>query len=333
MASKQQAVRNITNWMKPFRTETLECIKHARADFWTFCRLRAPDFYQPSRAYLKHLCDTLQSFYEEDGEILILNLPPRHGKSRTAALFAQWLFGRHPSEKIMAGSYNERLSTAFSKTVRNGIMEKKAGPDNTVFSDIFPPVRVQQGDASSNLWALEKEYASFLATSPSGTATGFGCTLLLIDDLIKNAYEAHNAPLLDDLWRWFTDTMLSRVEENGKILLIMTRWATGDLAGRAFRTFSEQGRHPQLVEMKALQADGTMLCPDILSRKSYKNKVKLMGADIAAANYQQEPIDLKGQLYTHFRTYDSLPPANEQPVRLAYVDTADTGSDCLCALI
>ena len=45
--------------------------------------------------------------------------------------------------------------------------------------------------------------------------------------------------------------------------------------------------------MKALQDDGTMLCDEILSLKSYKSKIRAMGPEIASANYQQEPIDLK----------------------------------------
>lgn len=337
MQNKQYAaIRQVSEWIEPFRSEDRRQLHQARTDFEMFCRLRAPAFYKPSRVYLTKLCRALQSFYEGRKEVLILNLPPRHGKSRTAGLFAQWVFGRHPSEKIMTGSYNERLSTAFSRTVRDGISEKKADTSQTVYADIFPDIQVQRGEAASNLWALEGQYASYLATSPSGTATGFGCSLLIIDDIVKNAYEAHNTVLLDEHWRWFTDTMLSRVEENGKILLIMTRWATGDLAGRALRCFTEQGRVPQVVEMKAVQEDGTMLCPEILSRRSYENKIRLMGADIASANYQQEPIDLKGQLYTHFQTYEQVPFENREPPfpeRFAYVDTADTGSDSLCAII
>lgn len=207
----------------------------------------------------------------------------------------------------MTGSYNERLSTTFAKNVRNGIQEIKASPDKIVYSDIFPAVRIQRGDASASLWSLEGQYASYLATSPTGTATGFGCSLMIIDDVIKNAYEANNAALLDAQWSWFTDTMLSRLEEGGKIIIIMTRWATGDLAGRAIKYFTEQGRKIRVISMKALQDDGTMLCDAVLSRRSYDNKVRVMGADIAAANYQQEPFDITGRLYTSFKTYDRIP--------------------------
>lgn len=339
MPAQLENIRRLTGWMEACRpSEKAEAaLRRAGEDFYTFCRLRAPAFYKPDRAYLAALCRAMQAFYESAEELLILNLPPRHGKSRTAGLFAQWVFGRRPAEKIMTGSYNERLSASFSKTVRAAVMERKAEPGQTVFSDIFPGLRVKRGEAASTLWALDGQFASYLATSPTGTATGFGCSLLILDDIIKNAYEAHNAALLDAQWSWFTDTMLSRVEEGGKILLIMTRWATGDLAGRAEKLFTAQGRPPRVIRMKALREDGSMLCPDILARRTYERKRRLMGADIASANYQQEPIDLKGRLYGVFQTYD-VPPqgrsgAPDFSERLAYVDTADTGSDALCAVI
>ena len=52
--------------------------------------------------------------------------------------------------------------------------------------------------------------------------------------------------------------------------------------------------------MKALQNDGTMLCDQVLSYDSYMKKTKAMGADIASANYQQEPIDLS-RIYTSLK--------------------------------
>ena len=128
--------------------------------------------------------------------------------------------------------------------------------------------------------------------------------------------------------------MLSRLEEGGKILIIMTRWASDDLAGRAIEHFGDAAK---VITMQALQPDGSMLCDEILSRRSYEEKVRAMGADIASANYQQEPIDLKGQLYSSFKTYDRIPvDTNGNPLFTAirnYTDTADTGSDYLCSIV
>ena len=153
----------------------------------------------------------------------------------------------------MTGSYNETLSTVFSKQVRNGIQEEKVQPDQIVYNDIFPDTKIKYGDSAMNLWSLEGEYNNYLATSPTGTSTGFGASLLIIDDLIKNAAEAFNANTLEGHWQWFVNTMLSRLEADGKIIIIMTRWHSDDLAGRALRELPEQGFKLKHVNLKAMQ--------------------------------------------------------------------------------
>ncbi len=308
----------------------------ARRSFFQYCKLKAPSFYKTKRKFLVEFCDELQAFYEGDDEVLVVNMPPRHGKSRTAGLFVEWVLGQNQNEKIMTGSYNEILSTSFSKTVRNDILEEKADENKVVYTDIFPGVTIKRGDGAMNMWSLEGGYNNYLATSPSGTATGFGCSLMIIDDLIKNAAEAYNEETLEKQWDWFTNTMLSRLEEGGKIIIIMTRWATGDLAGRALEHYTKEGAKIRHISLKAMNEDGTMLCSEILSRKSYDAKVKAMGLDIASANYQQEPIDIKGRLYSNFKTYTKLPMDESGNVLFAtiknYTDTADTGDDYLCSI-
>ena len=309
----------------------------ARRNFFFYCNLRAPDFYKPNRKYLVELCNDLQEFYKGDGEVLVINVPPRHGKSRTAGLFVEWVLGKNQNEKIMTGSYNETLSTMFSKNVRNSIQEEKADIYKPVFSDVFPSVKIKRGDGAMNLWSLEGGYNNYLATSPTGTATGFGASLLIIDDLIKNAEEAYNENVKEKHWDWFTNTMLSRLEEGGKIIIIMTRWASDDLAGRALEHYKSQGAKIKHISMKALQDDGTMLCDEVLSKRSYEAKIRAMGEDIASANYQQEPIDLKGCLYSSFKTYSDIPKDEKGNCLFtsikAYCDTADTGNDYLCNIV
>ena len=97
-----------------------------------------------------------------------------------------------------------------------------------------------------NLWSFRRWIQYYLATAPGGTATGFGCSLMIIDDLIKNAEEAYNANVLDKHWGWYAQTMLSRLEEGGKIIIIMTRWVSGDLAGRAIEHYKEEEKKVKL---------------------------------------------------------------------------------------
>lgn len=309
----------------------------ARRHFYDYCKLRAGDFYRDDRPHIVELCNTLQEFYESDDDLLVVNLPPRFGKSRTAQMFVEWILGSDHTQKIMTGSYNELLSTQFAKGVRNSIMEIKVDNSRLVYNDIFPTTKIKQGDASMNLWSLEGGYSNYLATSPNGTATGFGASLLIIDDLIKNAQEAYNENAKEQQWRWFTDTMLSRLETGGKIIVIMTRWATDDLAGRLLTKFSEIGRKVRHINLKAKNDDGSMLCPDILTAEDFEFKRKTIDAAIFSANYQQEPINIKGCLYAGFKTYEKIPADHKgrplfERVK-SYTDTADQGGDYLCNIV
>lgn len=312
-------------------------IELAKRHFYFYCCAVAPDFYRPDRVYLKTLCDTLEDFIQSDKRVLIISLPPRFGKSRTATLFCQWLLGRNINNHIMTASYNEKLSTVFSKAVRDGISEVNADARKIAFSDVFPDIKIKYGDAASNLWSLEGSYNNYLSTSPTGTATGFGASIEIIDDLIKNDYEANNELILDGHWKWFTDTMLSRLEQSGKIIVIATRWASKDLSGRLIDYYKDTPDSVKTVCMKAKQDDGTMLCVDILSETDYEAKSKIIGKAIFLANYQQVCIDLENKLYSHFKTYNNIPvdaQGNSLFLRLmAYTDTADTGQDYLCQVI
>lgn len=304
----------------------------ARRDFFYYCHLMASDFYKPSRKYLVELCNDLQGFLSDsEHNVLVINEPPRHGKSRTAGMFVQWLLGNDNNKKIMTGSYNETLSTVFSKNVRNAIQETKADKGVVVFNDIFPKTHIKYGDAAMNLWSLEGGYNNYLATSPTGTATGFGADIIIVDDLIKNAEEANNATVLEKHWEWFRNTMLSRLEEGGKIIIIMTRWHSQDLAGKALAELPKSDYKVKHISMKAYdETTDTMLCDEVLSKQAYLQKTQTMGADIASANYQQEPIDIKGRLYSEFKIYDIKPKFKRIG---AYTDTADTGSDYLSSYI
>ncbi|WP_270375452.1 phage terminase large subunit [Enterococcus thailandicus] len=306
-------------------------IELSKRFFFDYCNLIMPSFYKRDRAYLLSVCNEFQSFLNDDEhEVLVLNMPPRHGKSLTLGRFVEWVLGNDHTKKIMTGSYNETLSTVFSKNVRNTIQEVKADENKVVYSDVFD-ARIKFGDGAMNLWSLEDGYNNYLATSPTGTATGFGADIIIIDDVIKNAEEANNATVLDKHWEWFINTMLSRLESGGKIIINMTRWHSEDLAGRVLRELPKNGYRVKHVNFKAYdKQNNEMLCEEVLSLREYDRKIKTMGEDIASANYQQEPIDIKGRLYKEFLTY------NEKSIYKKiwhYCDTADTGKDYLCSIV
>ena len=303
-------------------------IQLAKRSLYDYCTLTNPQFYKKDRLYLKEMCEKIQEFVNQnEKKFLVINLPPRHGKSFTSKNTVEWLFGENPKLRVMTGSYNETLSGQFAKQVRDTIQNIKVD-DKLVYNDIFPNTRVKYGEASASMWSLNgSNQKNYLATSPTGTATGFGANILIIDDLIKNSEEAYNENTLDKQWEWFNNTMLSRLEGDWKVIIIMTRWAERDLAGRIIETF---GDLVEVIKYKAVQDDGTMLCEEILSKQDFDIKIKEMNEDIVQANYNQEPIDIKGRLYGEFKVYDELPKTSQI---YAYTDTADTGEDYLVTIV
>ncbi len=295
----------------------------ARSEFYYYCKFKLPKIYTDNRPHLKILCDKLQEFIESDKTKLIINMPPRHGKTLTVELLTEWVYGKDRFIGVMVACYNETLAMRFSKQVRNDIKEIKAQSNKLVYSDYFPKTKVKDGDASMQLWSLEDSHFSMLATSPGGTMTGIGAQLLIIDDLIKNADEAYNERILDEHWEWYTNTVLSRIESGGKQIIIQTRWSTKDLTGKLLKHESEKW---EVIKMPA-EKDGVMLCDDILNLEVYEDRKKKTDPIIIAGNYQQEPYDSVDRLYAEFKEYtiDMIPDKWERIE--FYADTADKGDD------
>lgn len=298
----------------------------ARRHLYDFCQVLFPTFYKDERSYLKEFCESVENFInDKDKRFLIINMPPRHGKSLTDQCLTAWLLGRDPTCRVMTASYNEDVASVFSKNVRNTIQTEKIG-ERVVFFDMFPKTKVKYGDASAKKWTIDgQSQISYLATSPNGTATGFGCDYLICDDLIKSAEEAYNETALDNTYQWFVNTMLSRLEGQKKCIIVMTRWSSRDLAGRIMEAFPDEC---EIIKYHVQNDKGEMLCEDILNEKDMNLIKREMNVDIFEANYNQTPIDVKGRLYQEFKEWEKLPSGNI----INFTDTADTGSDFLCSI-
>lgn len=298
----------------------------ARRHLYDFCQVLFPTFYKDERSYLKEFCESVENFInDKDKRFLIINMPPRHGKSLTDQCLTAWLLGRDPTCRVMTASYNEDVASVFSKNVRNTIQTEKIG-ERVVFFDMFPKTKVKYGDASAKKWTIDgQSQISYLATSPNGTATGFGCDYLICDDLIKSAEEAYNEAALDNTYQWFVNTMLSRLEGQKKCIIVMTRWSSRDLAGRIMEAFPDEC---EIIKYHVQNDKGEMLCEDILNEKDMNLIKREMNVDIFEANYNQTPIDVKGRLYQEFKEWEKLPSGKI----INFTDTADTGSDFLCSI-
>ncbi|MFW7433201.1 hypothetical protein [Vagococcus carniphilus] len=152
--------------------------------------------------------------------------------------------------RFATASYNEDIATDFSKEVRDTITEERVTDNQIVYTDVFQNAKMKHGSAAAKRWALQGAKLSYLATSPGGSATGKGFDWLIVDDVIKGIKEATNENELQKHYDWFTKQMLSRVEKGGKIVVIMTRWHSKDLAGRIIDELPAIGFNLRIVKKK-----------------------------------------------------------------------------------
>lgn len=316
-------------------------IEAGRKDFRTYCNLRNPDFFRPERTYQDDICNTLQAAYEKrlinektgkPYDILIINEPPGFGKSYTASTFITWAFGQNPKLQVVSVSYNQTLSLTFSKSVREAINDEEiAGdPNYYVVNSFFPDVKIKYGDGAMERWSLEGSYMSYLATSFDGSITGMRGHIGIIDDPIKNDKEAVNDHKKDEIWSFYKNTFASRILDGGLTIVIQTRWASDDLAGRLLSEFPERCYE---LKLAALDAEGRSICESLYSTEDLQKKKETLDEHIFQANYMQVPVDLKGALYGSFKTYDYDSLDTDQADRMInYTDTADTGEDFLCSI-
>lgn len=170
---------------------------------------------------------------------------------------------------------------------------------------------------------------SYLGTSFGGKLTGIRGNIIIIDDPIKNAEEALNERVKENHWNFYKNTLMSRMLPNALQIIIQTRWATDDLAGRIIKEFPKRC---YILKIPALNEDSTSACEDLYPTNDLIQKRNSIDKHIWLANYMQYPIDLKGFLYSSFKTYDVIDTEKFERV-IAYIDTADEGNDNLCAVM
>ena len=314
-------------------------IRQSRISLWSYSKTLSPDFYVDDRQHLHTIINTLQDLYQgklinpntnKPYKKLMMSIPPRMGKSRSLINFTSWVLGQNNEERIITCSYNDELAMDFSKYTRNTIQEVKERPEEVVYSDIFPDTKIKHGDASYKQWALEGQFFTYKGAGIGGSITGKGATILIADDLIKDAQTAFNDASLNSIWKWYTGTFLSRAEEGAIQILCMTRWSKKDPIGKILDSVTANDWY--VLNMEAYnELDDTMLCPTLLSKQSYLSLESNMDPLIFKANYHNELIDSKGKLYSSLLEYDTLPDKIERIIAVA--DTADTGKDKLAAII
>jgi len=287
----------------------------------------------------------------ERGEIarLIISVPPRHGKSTlTSEIFPAWFLGRNPDKRIIACSYAASLAHRFSRKARNliaghnfsAVFGQRGSPSRlhvrTDRTHDQRPYAVTLADDSRNVgeWDLAAPYrGGYTSAGVGGSITGKGAHVLLIDDPVKGAKEAASTTIQESIWEWYLSDAYTRLEENGAIVIIMTRWSEDDLAGRVLRLAAADPEADQWVELRlpALaeeddplgRPEGAALWDEKFPVARLAQIAKAITARPFAALFQQRPVPAGGDLFEtgRLRIVDAAPADAE---RVRYWDKAGT---------
>lgn len=191
----------------------------------------------------KLLAKYLNKFIAKEIRRLMIFMPPRTGKSElTSRRLPSLIHGIYPNDEILMATYNSELAGDMTVDIQR-IM------DRPEYQRIFPRVKITKENRKTNYARSRNEHeilpfqdpktrlwdwhtGSFRSAGVGGSFTGRGANWILIDDPVKNREEADSHAVRENVWKFYTSTLRTRLEGEGSILVTMTRWHEDDLAGR-----------------------------------------------------------------------------------------------------
>ena len=212
---------------------------------------------------------------------LTLSMPPQHGKSQLVSIFwVAHLLGNNPRERILHFSYSDLLTNEFSTQVLD-LMRSKP------FRAMFPGCRLHPKCQAKNLWRTTAG-GGLLSASLSGSYTGFGGSVVIVDDPIRSAADAMSPSMRAKLIEGYRRNVHTRLRPGARVVVVGTRWHYQDLLGWVRENPSET--HPWTHKVyKAYDEVRGWLWPERYSEEEYQDRKHILGPYGWAALYQQDP--------------------------------------------
>ena len=236
------------------------------------------------------LMDTLLDDTSKDR--LCITQPPRTAKSSTITLsFPFWLILMNPEFNILIVNYNEKLANRFGTRLRQLFIDNA---DLLASRDIY----LSKAEHAKASFRFENSKGELLGSinlvGVGGTITGTDVDICICDDLIKG-FQDTTKRRLDDLWEWFKEIIIPRLEPHSKLFVLGTRWHTQDIIGRLKKHHPEKY---QFIELKALNEDGTCIWPNKYTPEFFEERREEVGSRVFEAQYQGQPLDETGDFFT-----------------------------------
>lgn len=299
----------------------------------------------------RKISDALDKVLAGEIKKLIINIAPRYGKTELAVKnFIAMGLALNPKAKFIHLSYSDDLARDNSSDVQAIMRESE-------YQRLF---QAQPTSPNSKKW-YTNDGGGLYAVSSAGQVTGFGAGLVdeeqeddeeqLLDEFMPfvNGTEFGGAIVIDDpikpddalsalvrnkVNNKFDTTIRNRVNSrNTPIIIIMQRLNEQDLCG--FLMTKEPGEWT-VISLPCIYIDeqgNRHALWDFKHTLDELDDLRGKNSFVFDTQYMQNPKPLEGLMYENEFTEYGIKPATQYCIRKAYVDTADTGADYLCAII
>lgn len=323
--------------------------KARNGDFESFCiamewnRPIHKQFYLPrARLLKKHgVVQGIQDLIDDKLDLLVLNLPPRIGKTSVGLFLQVLLGGMSPDESILAAGHSVGLIQSFYGEIINLITGEEYR-----YNEIFPNNHIVNKSAEYLYLDLNKERRfhtyNYVSVEAGGTGKVQAERLLYCDDLVKDVEQANNPQRLEKLYYNYTGTIkdrkIQRLCKDGVYrpcpeIHINTPWSLHDVTSRVVANAKEDDMsRVRIISVPCYDENGeSNFMYDYgkgFNTKYYRDMEIAEDPVIFSAKYLMRPIERDGLVFNkeNISFYSELP--SEAPDRVvAYADVSHGGDD------
>jgi hypothetical protein len=267
-------------------------------------------FYQNRINPLREVTLLIQDLYDDKLDEGMVFCPGRIGKTQIVKMGNLWFGSNRPERANLYSAYSDKITGGFY----DGTKEMITDPTYT-YNEIYPDNKIDGLTDGKDLTIdinRKKTYPTFTMRSIYGTLNG-ACDcdgLGIYDDLFSGIDEALSENRQTTVWGKFDNNFMPRIKPGkAKLIGIGTRWAPKDVQGRRLDLLLNDPeyagiRHREII-IPALNENGesNFDYPYNLgfTTLDYKRRMSSFenNDDMASwlAQYQQEPIERKGQIF------------------------------------
>jgi len=269
------------------RLKQLEAREACTSNFLPFCQYVWPEMLVGDHHRI--IAEAFDRVVAGKCKRLMIAMPPRHGKSQMGSyLFPAYLMGRRPDAKLIVGSHTAELAQRFGRMIRNLV-------DHDSYKELFPDMKLAADSKAAGRWATAHGGEAFFI-GKGGAMTGRGGDIVILDDILDEQ-DALSETAMENTWEWYTSGPRQRLQPNGAIIVINTRWKTDDLSGRLIH---QQGYLKsdqwEVIEFPAILPSGNPLWPGYWSLDELEKVKVSIGMKKWQAQWQQQPTNDEGAI-------------------------------------